>query len=146
MTEQVVFESRDEFLSHLRRLVEDGVPKDKIQARLPYHVAEVDEILGDKPGYVRIFTLVGALTGFLGGLGFTIYTVLSWPILTGGKPIISIPPFLIIAYALTILFGSLATFFGFLILSIVPRYKRIYQPLEEHGNNFVITIEGEEQP
>ena len=41
----------------------------------------------------------------------------------GGKPLISIPPFGVIAYILTILFGSLATMIGFLINARLPQMR-----------------------
>jgi hypothetical protein len=144
MAQQIILDGREEFVGRLRRLVEEGVPRERIRARLPFYVHEVEEILGRKPGYVRFFTLIGALTGFLAGFGLTVYTVLHWPLITGGKPIVSIPPFLLIAYILTILFGSLATFAGFIILSILPRFRRIYTPLEEDGNRFVLLVDEEE--
>jgi hypothetical protein len=48
--------------------------------------------------------------------------VLSWPIPVGGKPIVSLSAFVIIAFELTILFGALATFAGFLFASRLPRF------------------------
>jgi len=55
------------------------------------------------------FTLVGALTGFTAGYALTIYTHLSWkspPLIVGGKPLVSVIPFFVIAYELTILLGG----------------------------------------
>jgi hypothetical protein len=66
--------------------------------------------------------------------------MLSWPLIVGGKPIVSIPPFIIIAFALTILFGSLSTFLGFLILSRLPSIRTLRSG-EDYGNAFVILIE-----
>lgn len=70
---------------------------------------------------VRFYTLAGGILGFLSGLGFTAWTALSWPLRTGGKPIVSIPPYLIIAFELTILFGGLFTLGGWLIHARLPR-------------------------
>ncbi|MBI3895740.1 MAG: DUF3341 domain-containing protein [Acidobacteria bacterium] len=61
---------------------------------------------------IRAYTLVGGILGLISGLSLTILTSLQWPLLTGGKPIVSIPPFLIIAFELTILFGGLSTLLG----------------------------------
>ena len=47
---------------------------------------------------VRLFTLVGALTGTARGFALTIWTALKWNLITGGKPVVSIPPFVPIAY------------------------------------------------
>jgi len=70
---------------------------------------------------VRWFTFLGGLTGLSFGLLFPIYTVLDWPLITGGKPIVSLPLFIVVAFELTILFGALATFLGLLVLGKMPR-------------------------
>ncbi|MBI1845403.1 MAG: DUF3341 domain-containing protein [Candidatus Rokubacteria bacterium] len=43
--------------------------------------------------------------------------------MTGGKPVVSIPPFVIIAFELTILFGGLATVLGVVTLGRLPRLR-----------------------
>ena len=63
-------------------------------------------------------------------------------LVTGGKPLISIPPFVIIGFALTILLGALASFAGFLFLARVPSVQGIRGP-EEHDNRFVILLRDE---
>lgn len=48
---------------------------------------------------------------------------------TGGRPIITFPPYLIISYEMTILFGILFTVLGFLISARFPALReRIYVP------------------
>jgi len=145
MAREIILENREAFVRKLRELVDGGVPAEKINAQFPYPVHEVEAILGRRPGPVRYFTLIGAVTGFVAGFGLTIYTVLSWPMITGGKPLVSIPPFLLIAYILTILFGSLASFAGFFFLSILPKTGRLFTPLTEQANRFIITVEEEKR-
>ena len=72
---------------------------------------------------MRLFVLIGGLLGCATGFIFPIYTVLDWPLITGGKPLISIPPFVVIAFELTILFASLGGMAGFLLLSRLPRMR-----------------------
>ena len=62
------------------------------------------------------------LLGCFAGFALPIYTVLDWPLITGGKPLISIPPFVVIAFELTILFSAIAGVIGFLGLSGLPRF------------------------
>jgi hypothetical protein len=81
----------------------------------------IDAALGPGKSPVRVFTLIGGLIGCVLGFAFPIYTVLEWPLITGGKAIISIPPFVVIAFELTILFGALMTVVGFLLSSGLPR-------------------------
>ena len=61
---------------------------------------------------VRVYTLVGGIMGFLSGLFLTLWTSFEWPLITGGKPIASIPAFLVIVFELTILLGGLFTIVG----------------------------------
>ena len=51
-----------------------------------------------------------------------------WPLITGGKALYSIPPFVVIAFELTILFGAIAGMLGFLTLSRLPRLPGLARP------------------
>lgn len=70
---------------------------------------------------VRLFTLVGALTGTASGFALAIWSSLKWSLVTGGKPVVSIPPFVIIAFELTILLGGLCTLLGLLVTARLPK-------------------------
>jgi hypothetical protein len=144
MAGPMVFEEKGKFLERLRGLVQEGVPGERIRVITPFGVPEVEEILPGKRSKVRFFALVGAASGTVTGFAFTILTSLSWPLIVGGKPVVSLPPFLIIAFALTILFGALSTFAGFLLLSRLPNPRGI-RAGEEYGNAFVILVEDGER-
>jgi len=144
MAGPMVFEEKGKFLERLRGLVQEGVPGERIRVVTPFAVPEVEEILPGKRSKVRFFALVGAASGTVTGFVFTILTSLSWPLIVGGKPVVSLPPFLIIAFALTILFGALSTFAGFLLLSRLPSLRGIRSG-EEYGNAFVILVEDGER-
>ncbi len=88
---------------------------------IPHHA--IDEALEKPASPVRVFTLVGCLLGALTGLTLTIATSLHYPLIVGGKPIVSIPPFLIIVFELTILFGGLLTLGGMLLNARLPRMR-----------------------
>ena len=139
------FDNREEFLKRLRELVESGTAAESIRVRTPCPVPEAGEILGERPDRVRFFALFGGVAGFGGGLALTIYSVLSWPIIVGGKPIISLPPFLLIGYLMTILFGSLGAFAGFLLLARLPSAAAL-APDAEFPERFVIVTGEEEGP
>ncbi|NIP15320.1 MAG: DUF3341 domain-containing protein, partial [Pseudomonadales bacterium] len=68
---------------------------------------DLEHSLGYGQSPVRIFTLVGGLTGAATGFAFTTWTSVDWPLVTGGKPIVSIPAYVVIAFELTVLFGAL---------------------------------------
>lgn len=140
MKKEYLFEDKHEFVKKFKELLKEGVPVDRMQIYLPFPVEEVEEILGRPVSKLNIITLLGAITGTITGFGFTIYTVLSWPLITGGKPLISIPAFVIIAFELTILFGAITSFLGFLSLSRLPDIRRILNPIE-FDNRFTIVID-----
>jgi len=95
-----------------------------------YTPMPVDEITEALEGHrlplspVRFFTLVGGLTGTAGGFALTIWSHLKWSLVTGGKPIVSIPPFVIIAFELTILLGGLATLLAIFLTGRIPLFRR----------------------
>lgn len=91
----------------------------------PTPVHQIEEVLErDRPlSRVRLFTLVGGLTGTASGFFLTIWSAMQWGLVTGGKPIASIPPFVVIAFELTILFGGIATLLGLLVLARLPRLR-----------------------
>ncbi len=41
------------------------------------------------------------------GVTLTVGTSLAWPLVTGGKPIVSVPPFVIVIFEVSVLVGSL---------------------------------------
>ena len=64
------------------------------------------EALGRPRSRLDSVTLSGAALGVAGGFALCIGTALAWPLMTGGKPIVSIPPFVIIAFELSVLVGA----------------------------------------
>ena len=145
MAERLVFDHHQEFMEALRAMLARGVDPRQVRVRTPYHVAEAEELLFERPSRLRYFALVGGLGGFGGGFAFAALTALDWPIITGGKPIVSVPPFLLIGYLMTILFGSLISFAGFLLLARLPD-ARILDETEEFDHRFVITLRDEVSP
>lgn len=143
MTDRFSFRTKDEFLRKLRELLESGVPRERINTFTPYPVQEAEELLDHGESPVRFFTAAGAVTGCIAGFAFTVYTVLSWPLITGGKEIVSINAFIVIAYELMILFGGLAAFAGFLYLARMPALKNVLSDKAEFGGRFEIVVERE---
>ncbi|MGD8321553.1 MAG: DUF3341 domain-containing protein [Gemmatimonadota bacterium] len=102
----------------------------EVKAYAPYPEHHIEAALGYDQSPVRVFTLVGGLTGTATGFAFTTFTSMDWPLVVGGKPIVSIPPYIVIAFELTVLFGALATVIGLFINSRLPDVKPsvIYDP------------------
>ena len=78
-----------------------------ITAYMPYPDHHIEEALGYGQSPVRVWTLV-----------------------TGGKPILSIPAYVPIAFEMAVLFGALATVIGLFINSRLPHVKPmvVYDP------------------
>ena len=72
---------------------------------------------------VRVFTLVGGLIGCAIGVGLSVYTMLAWPSVVGGRLGVSIPPIVVITFEMSMLFGALGGFLGFLVLGKLPRFR-----------------------
>jgi hypothetical protein len=84
---------------------------------------EIEAAMGHKVSPVRLFTLLGGITGCTAGLAMTFWMSYDWPLLVGGKPIATVPPYVVIMFELTVLCGSLMTVTGVLILSALLRKK-----------------------
>ena len=89
---------------------------------VPSH--EIDHAIDEKPSRVRIFTLIGGLVGVVTGYAMTIWMANDWQMMLGGKPFSSIPPYTIIAFELTILFGGLMTVLGLFVKGGLPTFGR----------------------
>lgn len=90
---------------------------------------EIEAVLAQPVSWVRAFTLVGGLVGVTAGFAMTIWMSRDWPLLVGGKPIAAIPPYVVIAFELTILYGSLCTVAGIILMSLVKNIRgRAYHP------------------
>lgn len=105
-----VFDDRQVLPDAVRSLGTAGAQIVTVLSPIP--CPEIEEELGRRQSPIRFFTLFGGLVGTATGLLLTMGASLQYPMITGGKPILSIPPFLVITFELTILFGALATIAG----------------------------------
>jgi molybdopterin-containing oxidoreductase family membrane subunit len=111
----------------IRELKAGGHADLTVYTAAPNH--EIEEAIGDPISPLRWFTLIGGLLGCASGFGLTIWMSRDWPLLVGGKPIAAIPPYVVIGFELTILFGSLASVAAIFILSARKSLKgRPYAP------------------
>ena len=74
------------------------------------------------PGHrLYMFPLMGAIIGLTIGLLFTAGTQISYPLVTGGKPLLSVPPMTVIMYENTMLGAIIFTVLGVLFESRLPK-------------------------
>ncbi|MEX0892470.1 MAG: DUF3341 domain-containing protein [Gemmatimonadota bacterium] len=114
-----VFDNVEDSVTAIERLRAAGIKEITAIAPAPNH--ELEHALHKKRSPIPIYTLVGGLTGAAAGFALPTWTSLVWPLVTGGKPIISMPAWVIIAFELTILFGALSTVLGLFIHARLPR-------------------------
>jgi hypothetical protein len=133
-----LFADPDSALEAAGRLKHEGFERPEIMSPIPLH--GVEDVLGPKKSVIRRFTLFGGIFGALGGFTLAAGTAVLFAHPTGGRPIITFPPYLIITYEMTILCGILATVLGFLISARFPAIReRIYVP-ESAIDKFVVTV------
>lgn len=113
-----VFDVPDQVVGAITRLRGRGYEDVEVFSPAPF--PEIDDALIDPPSSVRRYTLIGGLTGAFTGFLMTIWMAYDWPLVVGGKPLASIPTYVVIAFELTILFGGLATLLGLLIVGGLP--------------------------
>jgi Protein of unknown function (DUF3341) len=98
-----------------------------VYSAAPNH--EIEEALDHSVSPVRLFTLIGGLTGCAAGFGMTLWMSYDWPTVVGGKPIGSIPPYVVIAFELTILLGALSTVAAVALFTVLMGKRGIaYDP------------------
>ncbi len=117
-----VFGQLDATVATIGALKQRGFANYRVYTPVPR--PELADALAQKTSPVRLFTLFGALCGTCFGFFYAIATSLDWPLITGGKPIISWPPFIVIGFETTILLGALITVAGMFLLAGLPRLGR----------------------
>jgi hypothetical protein len=92
----------------------------EFRAFAPIPSEKISEAIGRPKSSVRAWVLTGGIVGILTGIAITVGTSLEWNLDTGGKPVVSIPPFIIICFELMILLGGLSAVLGFLFSARMP--------------------------
>jgi len=123
-----VFSYVDVTIETIKKLRDAGFNNLRVFSPVPNH--EIEHVMDEPESIVRFFTLGGAMLGAACGVGFTVLTSMDWPISVSAKPIVSLPPFMVIIFELTILMGALATLLGLLVNSRLRRNapRTMYDP------------------
>ena len=129
-----VFADIDGAVEAIENLKAAGLKRIVTFSPMPSH--DLEHAMEPPQSPVRVFTLIGGLTGAATGFALPTLTSLDWPLVTGGKPIIAMPPMIIIAFELTILFAALSTIAGLFINARLPRARSnvIYDPSFSAGH------------
>jgi molybdopterin-containing oxidoreductase family membrane subunit len=117
-----VFGNLDGALLAIRELRSKGYANLQVYSPVPND--EIHEAMQKRESPVRMFTLIGGLSGCALGFAYAISTSLDWELIVGGKPIVSLPPYVIIGFECTILLGALITVAGMFLNARLPKLGR----------------------
>ncbi len=70
-----------------------------------------------------LYPFIGALLGLSSGIMITAMTQVAYPLVTGGKPVLSLPPMAIVCYEGTMLGAILFTVIGIVFESRLPKFQ-----------------------
>jgi hypothetical protein len=106
-----------------------------------------EEITGkEKHSLMPWIAVVGGILGGTAGYALAAFTQRTYPLPTGGMPIVALWPTGIVIYELTMMGAILATIVTFLITAGLPRYtRRIYDPEVSHGKILVALIDTDQE-
>jgi Protein of unknown function (DUF3341) len=132
-------DSAQHVVDELRRA---GVPDLSITviASQPYEEYEFSHRY--KPTWIFWIAAGGGALGLIGGLVLAYITETSWPIVTGGMPIVAWWPNIIVMFELTMLGAILATVSSLLVTTGLPTMRsRVYDPEVSRGK-ILVAVEG----
>lgn len=116
------YTSVDTLLSACRRVRDAGYHK--TDAFTPFPVHGIDKALGIKPTVLPWIVLGAGLTGTATALVMQIWmNAINYPYIISGKPFLSLPAFMPVAFELTVLFASFGAFFGMWALNGLPKFS-----------------------
>lgn len=131
---KAIYNNYEAFINALKVLSSKKELDMDVISPMPLH--DVEKLIPQKPSGVRWFTFFGGILGLIIGFAFPIYTVLDWQLITGGKPVVTIQAFIIIAFELLILFGAAFTLLGLLFHARLPRQNLSNYDVRFSGNSF----------
>jgi len=116
------FASRDATVQAIERLKTAGLAVRNVLMPVPDE--EILEAFRPPRTRVGLFTLAGGIFGVVLGFGGASWAHEIYRLIVGGKPVISVPPFIIVAFEMLILFGGLATLAGVILLAGLPHFRQ----------------------
>ena len=96
---------------------------DDLEVYSPVPAPELEEAMGIESSPVGRWALMGGVIGCTTGFLLTTGTSLAYPMVTQGKPIAGLPPFIVIMFELTILLTGIFALVGMLVHARKPSLK-----------------------
>jgi hypothetical protein len=140
------FEEAEQVVRELRSSSIQGFnAADDMVIKSPIEHPEVEEFIGPKSVKVQWFTLFGALlAGSLGFLWVASTQANFFSQMKGGKPIVPIPPDMVLTYEFFILGGVYITVLGFLICAGLPARRSPLYSAKVSEDQIGIMVKAEE--
>lgn len=110
------FDEAFEVIAGIRRYQVPGLTVDDVTLKSPIEHPEIEDVLGERPTDIPKWAFWGSLFGLIFGFFFLASAQANFLVQPqGGKPVITIPSNIVLAYEMLIMFGVLATLVGFII-------------------------------
>ncbi len=117
----LVFPSPKALTVAVKRFSEKGF--NDIETFSPSKVPEVEKMLGIEKSPVSYWTVTGGILGFLAGYFMTVGSVQRYQLIVGGKHPVSLIPYFLIMFELTILFATLFNFLSSVFYMKLYRFR-----------------------
>lgn len=115
-----IYAHLDCLLTGIERLKREGITGFQVLSPIPRHEI-LDAMYEGRPSPVRWWTLAGGVTGITLGFLVTSLTSIQWEMINpGGKPNVALPPYAVIMFEATILFGAVFTLLGLIVHCGLP--------------------------
>ena len=139
----IIFDDEKPLLQAVKKIRESGA--EIIDVLTPFPVHGLDPALSMKRSRIPMVGFIGGAVGGLLGFGFQawVFTV-DYPLVFGGKPLLSVPSFIPVTFECTILFAALSMAGAFLIKSKLKPDKK-FEPIDPDvtDDKFLILVDGE---
>jgi len=128
------FRELDATVEAIETLKKKALGEFTVYSPTPRH--ELDHAIDAPISVVRKFTLIGGLLGVSFGYWIAVWVSDYWPLVVGGKAIVSWVPYTVFGFEVMVLIGGLATVFGMFANARIPRITRTigYDGRFSHGD------------
>lgn len=134
------FRELDTTIEAIELLKKKALGEFTVYSPTPRH--ELEHAIDAPISVVRKFTLIGGLLGVSFGYWIAVWVSDYWPLVVGGKAIVTWVPYTVFGFEVMVLIGGLATVLGMFINSRIPKITHTvgYDGRFSHGD-FGIFVE-----
>jgi hypothetical protein len=107
----------------------------------PYAVHGLDEAMGIRRTRLGLVCFAAGAAGLLAAAALQAWTsAVSWPLNVGGKPAVSVPAFVPVAFEMTVLFAALCTVFALFVRARLFPGRRAWVLPRTTNDRFALVI------